>query len=171
MGLFLHQLTVQGVVFRHPRPPVAYNCCVKVFKACNARIGPTTLQLIMQTCTSRYSCTTATGRLVNTICIWYVQPAYIWYICSLHIYCMCSLHIYGMCSLHIQYMVCAACIYSICTEKNFGVELTFALSLTRFLSHLGSKFNICKTQVHSHSDTTPLFTGHGENFQGEKPSI
>ena len=32
------------------------------------------------------------------------------------------------------------------TEKNFWVELTFALSLTRFLSHLGS--NICKTQDH-----------------------
>ena len=55
------------------------------------------------------------------------------------------------------------------TEKNFWVELTFALSLTRYLSHLGS--NICKTQDQSHSDTTPLFTVHGENFQGEKPSI
>ena len=55
------------------------------------------------------------------------------------------------------------------TEKKNGVELVFALSLTGLLSHLGS--SICKTQVHSHSDTTPLFTGHGENFQGEKPSI
>ena len=55
------------------------------------------------------------------------------------------------------------------TEKIFGVELTFALSLTGLLSHLGS--NICKTQDQSHFDTTPLFTGHGEKFQGEKPSI
>ena len=55
------------------------------------------------------------------------------------------------------------------TEKKFMVELTFALSLTGLLSHPGS--NICKTQDQSHSDTTPLFTGHGENFQGEKPSI
>ena len=29
--LFLHQLTVQGVVSPHPRPPVAYNCCVSLF--------------------------------------------------------------------------------------------------------------------------------------------
>ena len=28
---FLHQLTVQGVVSPHPRPPVAYNFCVSVF--------------------------------------------------------------------------------------------------------------------------------------------
>ena len=55
------------------------------------------------------------------------------------------------------------------TEKNFWVQLTFALSLTGLLSHLGS--NICKTQDQRHSDTTPLFTGHGENFQGEKPSL
>ena len=55
------------------------------------------------------------------------------------------------------------------TEKIFGVEFTFAVSLTGLLSHLGS--NICKTQDQSHSDTTPLFTGHGENFQGEKLSI
>ena len=55
------------------------------------------------------------------------------------------------------------------TEKNLGVELTFASSLTGLMSHLGS--NICKTQDHSHSDTTPLFTGDGENFQGEKLSI
>ena len=60
--------------------------------------------------------------------------------------------------------------FNVYTEKIFWVELTFALSLTRYLSHLGS--NICKTQDQSHSDTTPLFTrGHGENFQGEKPSI
>ena len=26
-----HQLTVQGVVSPHPRPPVAYNYCVSVF--------------------------------------------------------------------------------------------------------------------------------------------
>ena len=58
---------------------------------------------------------------------------------------------------------------SLFTEFFVGVELTFALSLTRLLSHLGS--NICKTQDQSHSDTTPLFTGHGKNFQGEKPSI
>ena len=55
------------------------------------------------------------------------------------------------------------------TEKKIGVELTFAVTLTGLLSHLGS--NICKTQDQSHSDTTPLFTGHGENFQGEKLSI
>ena len=55
------------------------------------------------------------------------------------------------------------------TEKFFWVELTFALSLTGLLSHLGS--NICKTQDQSHSDTTPLFTGHGDNFQGKNPSI
>ena len=55
------------------------------------------------------------------------------------------------------------------TEKFWGVELTFAVNLTGLLSHLGS--NICKTQDQSHSDTTPLFTGHGENFQGEKLSI
>ena len=54
------------------------------------------------------------------------------------------------------------------TEKFFWVQLTFALSLTGLLSHLGS--NICKTQDQRHSDTTPLFTEHGENFQGEKPS-
>ena len=47
--------------------------------------------------------------------------------------------------------------------------MTFALSLTGLLSDLGSL--ICKTQDQSHSDTTPLFMGHGENFQGEKPSI
>ena len=55
------------------------------------------------------------------------------------------------------------------TEKKNWVELTFALSLTGLLSHLES--NICKTQDQSHSYTTPLFTGHGENFQGGKPSI
>ena len=54
-------------------------------------------------------------------------------------------------------------------KKKLWVELTFASSLTGLLSHLGS--NICKIQDHSHSDTTPLFTGHGENFQGEKLSI
>ena len=41
------------------------------------------------------------------------------------------------------------------TEFFFSVALTFALSLTELLSHLGS--NICKTQDHSHSDTTPLY--------------
>ena len=59
----------------------------------------------------------------------------------------------------------------------FSVELTSALSLTLLLSNLGS--NICKTQDHSHSDTTPLYyiniylhmEGHGEKFQGEKLSI
>ena len=55
------------------------------------------------------------------------------------------------------------------TEIFFWVELTFAVSLTGLLSHLGS--NICKTQDQSHSDTTTLFTGQGENFQGEKLSI
>ena len=48
------------------------------------------------------------------------------------------------------------------TENFFWVELTFALSLTGLLSHQGS--NISKTQDQSHSDTTPIFTGHGENF-------
>ena len=58
----------------------------------------------------------------------------------------------------------------------FSVELTFALSLTGLLSHLGS--NICKTQDHSHFDTTPLYciyiyihmAGQGKKFQGEKSS-
>ena len=45
--------------------------------------------------------------------------------------------------------------FPIYTEYFFSVELTFALSLTGLLSHLGS--NICKTQDHSHSDTTPLY--------------
>ena len=54
------------------------------------------------------------------------------------------------------------------TEKSFGVELNFASSLTGLLSHLGS--NICKTQHQNHSDTSPLFTGLGEKFQGEKTS-
>ena len=54
MGLFLHQLAAQGVMSPHPRPPVAYNCCVRVL------CQPTTLQLIDETCTSRYSSTTAT---------------------------------------------------------------------------------------------------------------
>ena len=44
--------------------------------------------------------------------------------------------------------------------KKISVELTFAVSLTVLLSHLGS--NICKTQDHSHSDTTPLYIStHG----------
>ena len=53
------------------------------------------------------------------------------------------------------------------------------MSLTGLLSHLGS--NICKTQDHSHSDTTPLYYTiyiyistygrQGEKFQGEKSSI
>ena len=37
----------------------------------------------------------------------------------------------------------------------FSVELTFEVSLPGLLSHQGS--NICKTQDHSHSDTTPLY--------------
>ena len=61
-NFFLHQLTVQGVVSLYQRPPVAYNCCVSVFQACNARIEPTTLQLIDETCTNRYSSTSATSR-------------------------------------------------------------------------------------------------------------
>ena len=54
--------------------------------------------------------------------------------------------------------------------------MTFEVSLTGLLSHLG--LNICKTQDRSHSDTTPLYyiyiyiyihmAGHGEKFQGEK---
>ena len=49
---FLHQLTVQVVV--SPRLTVAYNCCVSVLPT-NARIDPTTQQLIDETCTCRYS--------------------------------------------------------------------------------------------------------------------
>ena len=77
-------------------------------------------------------------------------------------------------------------IFSHCTIKvNFVASHVVALSeLHRIFANilvviganilvvifdLGS--NICKTQDQSHSDTTPLFTGHGENFQGEKPSI
>ena len=41
------------------------------------------------------------------------------------------------------------------TLKKNSVELTFAVSLTGLLSHLGS--NICKNQDPSHSDTTPLY--------------
>ena len=41
------------------------------------------------------------------------------------------------------------------TEIFFSVELTLVLSLTGLLSHLGS--NICKTQDHSHSDTTLIY--------------
>ena len=60
------------------------------------------------------------------------------------------------------------------TEIWFSVELTFALSLTGLLSHLGS--NICKTQDHSHSDTTKLYYiytylhifGHGEKIPRRK---
>ena len=63
------------------------------------------------------------------------------------------------------------------TENFFSVELTFELSLTWLLSHLGS--NVCKTQDQSHSDATPLYyryiylhmAGHGEKFRGEKSSI
>ena len=38
VGTFLQQLTVQGMVYPQPHPPAAYNCCVSVFQACNARI-------------------------------------------------------------------------------------------------------------------------------------
>ena len=41
------------------------------------------------------------------------------------------------------------------TQNFFSVELTCEVSLTGLLSLLGS--NICKTQDHSHSDTTPLY--------------
>ena len=58
---FLHQLTVQGVVSSHPRPPVAYNCCVSVFIQANARIDPATQQLIGETCTCRHTSTSATA--------------------------------------------------------------------------------------------------------------
>ena len=34
MGLFLHQLRVQGVVSPYPRPPVVCNCCVCFSKQC-----------------------------------------------------------------------------------------------------------------------------------------
>ena len=55
----------------HPRPPVAYNCCQVFFYNCynccqvvdpsNARIDPTTQQLICEICTCRYASTSATG--------------------------------------------------------------------------------------------------------------
>ena len=44
----------------HPRPPVAYNCCVSVLPG-NARIERTTLQPINKTYTCRYSRTSATS--------------------------------------------------------------------------------------------------------------
>ena len=65
MGLLLHQLTVQGVVSPHHRPPVAYNCCVSVFQEYNSSFEPTTLQLIDETCISRFSSTSATGWLIR----------------------------------------------------------------------------------------------------------
>ena len=45
---FCPQLTVQGAVIP-PRPPVVYNSSVSVSPG-NARIEPTTLQLIDETC-------------------------------------------------------------------------------------------------------------------------
>ena len=42
-----------------------YNCCVSVFQACNARIEQTTLQLIYETCTSRFSSTSNTLVIIN----------------------------------------------------------------------------------------------------------
>ena len=51
----------------HSRSPVAYICCVRVLYPCNARIEPTTLQPIDDTCTFRYYSTTATGWLYTFI--------------------------------------------------------------------------------------------------------
>ena len=75
--------SVQGVVSPHHRSPVAYNCCVSVFQACNARIEPTTLKLIDETCTSRFSSTSATGWLMmNLVALffipWVAAPAVRW---------------------------------------------------------------------------------------------
>ena len=93
---FLHQLTVQGFMSPHPRPPVAYNCCVSVFQACIARIEPTTLQLIDETCTSRFSSTSATGWQKNNgwqkncPTLYFIQPnhnkKFIWLSEMAHIY-------------------------------------------------------------------------------------
>ena len=69
--IFLHQLTVQGAVSPHPRPPVAYNCCVSVLPS-NARIDPTTQQLIGETCTCRYSSTSATGCIMISCIMKYI---------------------------------------------------------------------------------------------------
>ena len=52
-------------------------------------------------------------------------------------------------------------------ENFWGVELTFASSLTGILSHLGS--SICKdSRPQSHSDTILHDSCDGEKFQGEK---
>ena len=59
-GLLCTQLTAQAGVSSNPRPPVTYNCCVSVSPG-NATIEPTTLQLIDETSTCRYSSTSATG--------------------------------------------------------------------------------------------------------------
>ena len=72
---------LSDVVSPHPRPPVAYSCCVSVFQACNARIEPKTLQLIDETCTSRFSSTAATGWLpegsvFGPLCSSYIRAKY-----------------------------------------------------------------------------------------------
>ena len=66
----------------HPRPPVAYNCCL--FYPSNARIDPPTQQLIGETCTCRYASTSATGWLIMCWrnCLWYSEC-----ICNKHNYC------------------------------------------------------------------------------------
>ena len=74
-----HQLTIQSVVSPYPRPPVSYNCCVSVFQACNARIEPTTLQLIDETCTSRYSAPLPLAGLTT------VDNNWQWWGCIIHV--------------------------------------------------------------------------------------
>ena len=59
MGLFLHQLTVQGVVSPLIRLPVAYNCCVQEMRGSTQRLSLTDCwDLNMQIL---YSSTSATG--------------------------------------------------------------------------------------------------------------
>ena len=64
-------------------------------------------------------------------------------------------------------MIAHLTIYRIYTEIFWGVELTFASSLTGLLSHLGS--NIYKTQDQSQSDTTPIYLCDSlKNFKVKK---
>ena len=60
-GTFLAPVNSTRRGVSHPRPPVAYNyCCVNVLPGA-VGIAPTTLQLINETYTCRYSGTSATG--------------------------------------------------------------------------------------------------------------
>ena len=68
---FFAPVNISGRGVPHPRPPVAYNCCVSVFQACNARIEPTTLQLI--DVSFIYMCTPF---IVNQACEHHHQPTY-----------------------------------------------------------------------------------------------